>query len=52
MKPFRAEMVQELMLVNGFDEHFNLFESHDVRFDEITAFHAIEYIIFFENDYT
>ena len=46
MKPFRAAMVQELMLANGLDEHLNLFEPRDARFEEIALFHAPEYIRF------
>ncbi|CAL5975872.1 Histone_deacetylase [Hexamita inflata] len=46
MKPFRAAMVQELVLAYGLDEGLNFFLPRDAHFEELALFHSPEYIRF------
>ncbi|KAH0569817.1 Histone deacetylase [Spironucleus salmonicida] len=49
MKPFRAAMVQELILAYGLDENLNFFTPRDARFEELSLFHAPEYVRFLKS---
>lgn len=49
MKPFRAAMVNELILSYGLDEHLNYYQPRDATFQDLTLYHTPDYIRFLKN---